>query len=104
MAILNTRYICYRTKVFLGGNQSIMFHTLNNSLDMSLGLLRDILALILLTFAVPIMMFGYIGVLPKNLGLEIFITFIAISIGYFAIDSLIEKYLSDKGFGFLNSD
>lgn len=83
-------------------NINQMTYKINEDLHRSLNLLRNVLALILLIIATPIITLGYVGILPKNLGLEIFITFIGIYIGYFALDSLIEKYLSGCGFEFIN--
>lgn len=60
-----------------------------------LDLFRKILPIILFIIATPTIISGYIGILPKKLGLEIFILFIAISIVYFTIDKLIEKFLSE---------
>lgn len=68
----------------------------------SLDTFRKVLAMTLFIVATPIMMFGYMGLLPKNLGLKIFIAFIAMGIGYFAIDKIIEEYLKKCGFEFPN--
>ncbi len=69
-------------------------------LDSSLDTLRSILAMSMFIVLTPILIFGYMGVIPESLAPEIFMGVIAVSVGYFTIDILIYKHLSSNGFKF----